>query len=125
MTKILLIIGTGSFIGGILRYLLSRFVQNTVISTIPLGTLIVNIIGCFFIGMFYGLWDRGNITSIELRMFLTVGLCGGFTTFSSFTNENILLLKDGNFLYFSLYTGLSVFVGLTANYFGFIMTKLL
>ena len=124
MIKLLLIIGTGSFIGGISRFLTARFVQNTGISAFPYGTFVVNIIGCFLIGLFYGLSERGNFMNPEWRMFLTVGFCGGFTTFSTFANENVALLRDGNIFYFALYTSLSVFIGIMATYLGNMVTKI-
>ena len=101
MTRILLLIGTGSFIGGISRFLVSRFVQSALLSAFPYGTFIVNILGCFLIGIIYGLTERGNLADAGLRMFLTVGFCGGFTTFSTFANENLALLRDGNILQFA------------------------
>jgi fluoride exporter len=124
MVKILFIIGSGSFLGGIARYLISRFIQNSLISSFPFGTIVVNIIGCFLIGLFYGISERGNMMNAEWRMFLTVGFCGGFTTFSTFAYENVSLLRDGSFFLFALYTGLSVFLGLLATYLGNITTKL-
>ena len=125
MLKILLIIGTGSFLGGVSRFLTSRYIQNNFISAFPYGTFVVNILGCFLIGLIYGLSEKGNIISAEWRMFLTVGFCGGFTTFSTFANENISLLRDGDFFYFALYTGLSVFLGLMAVYFGNLINKII
>jgi len=125
MLRMILIIGTGSFIGGVARFLTSRLIQNLTISSFPLGTFIVNITGCFLIGLFYGLSERGNIMNDELRIFLTVGLCGGFTTFSTFTNENVSLIRDGNFSHFLLYTGLSVFIGIMATYLGNVTTKII
>lgn len=124
MLKILLIIGSGSFLGGVSRYLAARFIQNSTLSTFPYGTLWVNLIGCFLIGIFFGLSERGNLVSSDMRMFLTVGFCGGFTTFSTFSLENMTMLKDGNFFYFVLYTGLSVFLGLLATYGGNLVTKI-
>ena len=125
MLRSILIIGTGGFIGSVSRFLASKFVQNNVLSSFPYGTFLVNILGCLLIGFFYGLSERGNIMSAEWKMFLTVGFCGGFTTFSTFANENMALLRDGNFFYFALYTSLSVFLGLVATYFGNLITKIL
>ncbi len=124
MIRILFIIGSGSFIGGISRYLLSKFMQNNVASAFPIGTFSVNILGCFLIGFFYGLSERGNFINNEWRLFLTAGFCGGFTTFSTFTSENMSLLKDGNFFYFALYAGFSLFLGLIATYLGNMITKI-
>ena len=124
MFKLVLIIGTGSFIGGVSRFLASRYIQNMVISGFPYGTLFVNVLGCLLIGIFYGMAERGNFMSAEMRLFLTVGFCGGFTTFSTFASENLSLLKDGNFFYFALYTALSVFLALMATYFGNLVTKM-
>lgn len=124
MLKILFMIGSGSFIGGIARYLLSKFIQNNILTEFPLGTFVVNTLGCLLIGIFYGIAERTDVMSAELRLFLTVGFCGGFTTFSTFANENIALLRDGNILYFALYTALSVFLGILATYFGNLITKI-
>jgi CrcB protein len=124
MLKILFIIGSGSFFGGVARFLTSRFIQNNLISSFPYGTFIVNILGCFLIGLFYGISEKENLMNNEWRMFLTIGFCGGFTTFSTFANENIALLRDGNIFYFALYTSLSVFLGILATYSGNLTVKL-
>ena len=94
MLKTLLFIGAGSFAGGIVRYLLSRAVQTHSSSPFPWGTLVVNVLGCLFIGLLYGLFERGNLLNNELRIFLTVGFCGGFTTFSTFVHEKSSLLGE-------------------------------
>jgi len=125
MVKILLVIGCGSFLGGIARFITSRYIQIHVLSSFPMGTLVVNCIGCFLIGLFYGLTEKGSLISAEWRMFLTVGFCGGFTTFSAFANENFIALREGNFFYFALYTSLSVFLGLMATYLGNLLVKVL
>jgi len=100
--KTLLAIGTGSFIGGISRYLLSRFIQGGIYSGFPFGTLGVNIIGCFLIGLVFGISERGNMSQ-EWRLFLATGILGGFTTFSAFSNETVGMFRDGQFGYAGLY----------------------
>ena len=125
MLKTLLIIGSGSFIGGVARYLTSRMVQNSFASSFPFGTMVVNLLGCFLIGLIFGFSERTSLINDEWKIFLTVGFCGGFTTFSAFANENVVLLRDGNFFYFTVYTGLSVFLGLAAVFLGNALTKLL
>jgi CrcB protein len=122
--KILLAIGTGSFIGGICRYLLSQFIQAKFLSTFPYGTLFVNIIGCFLIGLVFGLADKGNLTQ-EWRLILATGFIGGFTTFSAFSNETVSMLRDGQLGYALVYIVISVVVGLTATFIGISIIKLL
>jgi CrcB protein len=124
MLKTLLVIGSGSFLGGIARYLTARVVQNSFASAFPYGTMVVNLLGCLLIGLVFGMAERTNLINDEWRLFLTVGFCGGFTTFSTFANENMTLLRDGNFFYFAVYTGLSVFLGLAAVFFGNALTKI-
>jgi CrcB protein len=118
MIRILLLIGSGSFLGGISRFLTSRYIQQHVLSDFPYGTFIVNILGCFLIGLFFGISERAEVLSIEARMFLTVGFCGGFTTFSTFSNESLAMIRDGNIFYVALYAGGSVVIGILATYIG-------
>ncbi len=125
MFKLILLVGTGGFIGSVARFLGTRYITEHHLSSFPFGTMSVNIIGCFLIGIFFGLSERGNLMSLEWRVFLTIGFCGGFTTFSSFASENLTLLRDGAFLYFLLYTGLSVFLGLTATFLGNALIKIM
>jgi fluoride exporter len=120
--KILLVIGTGSFIGGIFRYLLSQFILSKVHFPFPFGTLTVNIIGCLLIGFVFGLSERGNV-SIGWQLFLMTGMLGGFTTFSAFSNETILLFRDGQFGYALAYIGSSVLIGLLATFTGTTLAK--
>ncbi len=123
--KTLLLIGTGGFIGSVARYLTSKYIQDQLALSFPIGTLIVNIIGCFTLGVIYGLMERGEILSQDARIFLTIGFCGGFTTFSTFAYENVSLLRDGNFIQTALYIALSVFAGIIALYLGNIITKII
>jgi fluoride exporter len=120
--KIILAIGTGSFIGGVFRYLLSQFIQTKFLSTFPFGTLTINIIGCFLIGLVFGVSDRGNLTQ-EWRLFLATGLIGGFTTFSAFSNETVSMLRDGQLWYASVYIVSSVVIGLIATFIGITIIK--
>jgi len=123
MNRILLLIGSGSFIGGISRFLTSRYIQQHVLSDFPFGTFVVNILGCFLIGMFFGISQRAEVLSIEARMFLTVGFCGGFTTFSTFSNESLAMIRDGNIFYVALYAGGSVVIGILATYLGILIVN--
>jgi len=124
MIKTLLLVGTGGFLGSISRYLASRFLQSTIPSSFPYGTFFVNIAGCLLIGIIYGLSEKNPLLTSGWKLFLAVGFCGGFTTFSAFANENLALLRDGEFFYFFLYTGLSVFLGIAATFLGVLITKI-
>ena len=125
MIRTLFYIGIGSFTGGISRYLLSKYDQNMTSSGFPIGTFMVNIIGCFIIGLLYGLFDRGNLMNTNLKLFLTVGFCGGFTTFSTFMGDNFQLIKAGNFFYCSLYMAASIFCGYLLLFLGYSLIKLI
>jgi CrcB protein len=107
------------------RYLPPRRRQGGFLTAFPVGTLSVNVVGSFLIGMFYGYFEQYPFLSPEIRMFLTVGFCGGFTTFSTFANENFMLLRQGNFYYLGLYIFFSLFLGLLATYLGYQLTKTL
>ena len=120
--RLVLIIGAGSFIGGILRYLLSLLIQAKTTSLFPLPTLIVNIIGCFFIGIVFGFFDKGQISQ-EWKLFFATGLLGGFTTFSAFSNETFILIREGYIGYALLYIATSVFVGLLATGIAYFLIK--
>ncbi len=124
MIKTLLLVGTGGFLGSISRFLASRFIQEHLPVAFPFGTFSVNITGCFLIGLIYGFSERSSLLTSEWKMFLAVGFCGGFTTFSTFANENLALLRDGDFFHFLLYTGLSVFLGIMATFLGVLITRL-
>lgn len=114
--KEIIYIFIGGGIGSVLRYLGQLMVnERTSHCTFPFswGTFSVNMVGCLFIGLFYSLSERWHV-SMELRLFLTVGICGGFTTFSTFSNDGLNLLKGGFYGTFILYTLLSVGLGLVA-----------
>ena len=116
--NILLYIAAGSAIGGVCRFLLSKLITEHTSSAFPWGTFVVNILGCLLIGVLYGLFDRGCNISESTRLFLTVGFCGGFTTFSTFAHENFLLFSSGHMLTVAAYAALSFFVGVVMAWLG-------
>lgn len=118
MVKSLLIAGLGGFIGTISRYLITRYIHLTYVSSFPWGTFLVNIAGSFLIGILFGITEKGGFMSHEWRVFLTVGICGGFTTFSSFSNETFMLLQSKEWIRLAGYSSLSVFLGITAVFLG-------
>ena len=123
MVKTLMIVGIGGFIGTVARFLISRYFQVNVSSMFPWATFIVNIVGCLLIGVIYGISEKGDFLSPEARLFLTVGICGGFTTFSTLSNDAFLLLRQQEWIRFAFYTSFSFFLGLLAVYAGRITIK--
>lgn len=94
--RTLFLIGTGGFIGSILRYLVSTYAQQLSKSIqFPFGTLTVNIVGCALVGFLAELADQRGVITGETRAFLIVGILGGFTTFSAFGNETMNLMRNG------------------------------
>ena len=87
----ILSIAAGSALGGVSRYLISRIIQININSPFPWGTLAVNLAGCLILGIIYGLLDRNFHLSEGLKLFITVGFCGGFTTLSTFVGESFNL----------------------------------
>jgi len=123
MWKTLFYVAIGSIIGGVSRFLLQQFIQRRVDSVFPYGTLVVNLVGCFVIGIIMGLADKGNLMSPQARIFWATGICGGFTTFSSFIGENYNMLRGGELLSTFIYLSVSVVVGLMAAGFGILLVK--
>lgn len=123
MLKTLLLVGLGGGVGSIIRYMAGLYVHRYFPSTFPWGTLAVNVIGCFLIGLFMGLSDRSTGLDPNWRLLLVVGFCGGFTTFSALSMESIDLLQNNQAMTAFLYIGLSVVVGLSATLTGFLLMK--
>ncbi|MCM1483930.1 MAG: fluoride efflux transporter CrcB [Muribaculaceae bacterium] len=121
----ILIVGAGSCMGGMARYAVSRAVQAVFHATFPWGTLAVNIIGCFIIGLVYGFIDKGFQLSDTLKLLVTVGFCGGFTTFSTFMHENYLLFTGSDHLSILLYTILSIALGFLMVYTAYYIARIL
>ena len=121
MIREILCVGAGSFIGGALRYAVAVAMRTTG-KGFPWATLTVNIAGCLVIGLLWGALSRYS-NSQYVNLFLTVGICGGFTTFSTFSKESFAMLPAGNWLWFALYVGGSVALGLLMVAAGYHLSK--
>jgi CrcB protein len=114
MGKEIIYIFIGGGFGSMLRYLIQVLLHERIVPYhFPWATLGVNLVGSFLIGLFYALSERGQI-SPEIRLFLTAGICGGFTTFSTFSNDSLSLIKEGLYGIFLLYALISVCIGIIA-----------
>ena len=120
--KNIAVVGAGSFIGGAARYLVSLMMKGAS-KGFPGATLIVNLVGCFLIGLLWGLFSRTASEGNNWALFLTVGLCGGFTTFSTFSKEGLTMLQADSYILFSLYAIGSMMLGIMAVALGYYTTK--
>lgn len=119
-----IVVMIGCAFGGAFRYLISTYMNKLI--AFPLGTLSVNLIGCFLIGLIATfLTEKMDNPSPYISLFLTVGFLGGLTTFSSFSNETMYLLKTGDYLLALLNVALNTFGGLAAVLIGMIIIRLI
>ena len=118
MLKQIMLVGLGSAAGGMFRFILGKWIYHLYPQTFPLSTLIINILGCFLIGLLYGFSIKTGTLSAEVRLLLTTGVCGGFTTFSAFAYENIQLMKNGDYTMVLVYITASVVMGIVAVFLG-------
>ncbi len=125
MIKLFFTVGLGGAIGSLMRYGAGVLITRSTSYAFPVSTFIVNVTGCFLIGLFYALAQRYTWFSTDWRLFFVTGLCGGLTTFSAFAYENIKLLQSGNTMYFLLYTAGSFVLSLLAVVAGINVIKLL
>lgn len=116
-------IGIGGFFGTLGRYTVSTMVYRYLGVSFPYGTLTVNLVGCFLFGLVSGLFEERHLLTPATRLFLTVGVLGGFTTFSSFGDETLVLLKSGKPVVAGLYVGASILVGVLAVWIGGVVAK--
>ena len=123
MLKNFLIVGLGGGAGSMLRYAVQKIFISHHAATFPTGTLLVNISGCFLIGILWGLASRSLTWNEEMKLLLMTGFCGGFTTFSAFTLEGIGLLKENKTTLFLIYITASVIGGLLATFIGIRIIK--
>lgn len=117
MLKNILLVGAGGFAGSILRYLAGQLISSG--NNFPSATLIVNIAGCFIIGLLF-YYVNENDTA---KLLLATGFCGGFTTFSAFSLENIKLLQNNQYISAVVYILLSIVLGLCATGLGIYLSK--
>ena len=121
--KSLLLVAAGGALGSTGRYLATIYISRHTPLTFPLGTFVVNITGCFLIGILFGLFAKHAVMTTDWRLFLITGICGGYTTFSSFSLESIALFRQGSYTYFLLYIFGSVILGLLATVAGMTLTR--
>jgi fluoride exporter len=112
-------IAVGSAIGGVSRYLVGGLSQRLVGGTFPTGTLLINVTGSFLLGLILRYGVETSTLTPEVRAFLTVGFCGGYTTFSTFSYETVALAEDAQWTRAALYVALSVGLSLIATFLGF------
>ena len=120
--KSFLLVFLGGGLGSSLRYLVES-AMNQYSKVLPFGTFTVNLLGCLLIGMILGYAQKENTLTSNQTLLLATGFCGGFTTFSAFTNENLELIKNGEILNFSIYTISSILVGVLAVFIGFYLAN--
>jgi len=120
--KIALLVFLGGGLGSVLRYLVGQAFQKTNI-TFPLGTFLINIIGSLLIGILLGYFYKNPGESQQLKAFLVLGFCGGFTTFSAFSNESLALIQQHHYLNALLYIAGSVLLGIAATFIGYLIVK--
>ena len=117
-----IIVGSGSFIGGVVRYLIS-FAMKGICNGFPWATLLVNLLGCFFIGLLWGFFSRTSVVDNNWQLFLMAGICGGFTTFSTFSKEALAMFQCCDYLCFAFYLGVSVIAGVALVALGYCIAK--
>lgn len=121
----LLAVFVGGGLGACLRYLTGVLISGNLKINLPVATFLVNIIGCFLIGFLYVIFVEKLQASKQLKLLLTVGFCGGLTTFSTFSAEVFDMIQNGQLLNASAYTALSVIMGCIAVFFGGYCAKLI
>ena len=122
IVKNILAVGLGSFIGGAGRYLISVAMKG-VAGGFPWATMLVNLLGSFMIGLFTSYLNKSVSDGGILALFLTYGICGGFTTFSTFSRESLVMLQGGNYLGVMCYIGASVVFGILLAACGYMLAQ--
>ena len=119
----LLLVAIGGALGSVARYAFSLSVQRASGTLFPIGTFAVNVVGCFVFGAIAGAAEQRVQLTPELRLFLLVGVLGGFTTFSSYAFESFALIRDGQFAWSAINVAGQVFAGLFGLWAGYVLTN--
>ncbi|MCQ2204662.1 MAG: fluoride efflux transporter CrcB [Bacteroidales bacterium] len=123
MLKEAIYVFIGSGLGGVARYGVSKWLGTLLAGTYPYGTISVNIVGCLLIGLANGLFMKGTLVNPELKLLLTVGFCGGFTTFSTFMNDASMMIRGEHVMESLIYMVLSITLGYLALMIGYSISK--
>ncbi|MEI7904188.1 MAG: fluoride efflux transporter CrcB [Candidatus Firestonebacteria bacterium] len=118
-----LVVAFGGALGSVLRYWVSGLDVKYSRGLFPVSTFLVNVLGSLVIGLLWGLFERLNFSPL-LRIFLFVGILGGFTTFSSFSLENLNLIRDGEYRIALIYILLTNVVGLSLAFYGYFLARM-
>ena len=118
-----LIIGLGGFIGTILRFLLSSSIEKSFATSFPIGTILVNLIGCFLIGLLSGYFTQKLGDQTQLFFFLTIGVLGGFTTFSAIAMDSQVFIENGEYLKMLTYISVQAILGIALCLIGYNIIK--
>ena len=118
MLKNILFIGLGGGIGSICRYVMALAIGKWIDASFPWGTFVINVLGSLLIGLFLGMFDKSLFNDTS-KLLLITGFCGGFTTFSAFSSENVNLLMAGQWFTALVYSLLSVLLGIAAVWLGY------
>jgi CrcB protein len=122
--SLMLYVGLGGAVGSMSRYALTYMIQSRSLSPFPMATLLINVMGSLLLGFIMRYATDSASLSAEVRLLLTTGFCGGFTTFSTFSYETARLYEDGDYRRAALYAALSVALSLTGMFAGFSLARL-